>query len=363
MTTTRTTAAQTWAKRVEASKVELANALADHAVRATALSEAQGAVASQRQGWRAGDHSLTDDDAAQTLLVARTKVDVCTDRLQSADDRVRRARAGLLNDDVSLAAVLAAAIGELPAFAGFQIVTGTEAPAVPKSITRPRLHLIQTAATEHDAISGRSTGLVDAYLHRPTYARPLEADDLGEDLTRMEVYTDVASLGTRVVGDIHEDRARFGVRGVWPDVPIISTPNGVNIFGQTLAGRIAKHLSIGRPGPLRRAREGGLGSTTAHAAAVSGQGAALVKEVKEVGNERRTTVDVALTLHSTTVGTSLLASGVNDHLPTYNGNCEAGLGRVESVQVLPGHREAKSDNRNTQELRLDVRFIFHSRVP
>jgi hypothetical protein len=231
---------------------------------------------------------------------------------------------------------------------------------MPKTMTKPILHLVQTAAAEQDTISGRSSGLVEAYLHRPAWGVPLDLEDLPDLLAEAEVYADVQSLGTIGSTEDRQDRARLSVRGIWHGVPVIGDPNGAHIFGQTLAGRVATYLSRGRRGEVQMAREGGLGSTSALAAAVAGQGEARITSTTKTGDERRVTVDVVMAFRSTTVGTGLLADGVRDYLPTMTDNCEPGLGRVASVEMIP-HDDGT--NRHSDALKVSARFVFLSRLP
>ncbi|GAB2878533.1 hypothetical protein [Nocardioides pacificus] len=357
MTTTKKTSttppAPVRAERVKASKHELSEATAGLIAAQAALEAAEGAVATMRQGRQAGDQSVT----AEGLAIAHAEVVLSGDDLTFATDRLKRAERNVLNDDTSIVAAVASALADYSPLSGITIVPTTETPSIPATIERPTLYLVQTAAPKHDTVTGRSSGLVEAYLHRPTWGISLDVDDLPDYLARTQVYTDARSLGSAKRGEVMEDRASLSVRGIWQEVPVIDKPNRADIFGQTLAGRVAQHLSRGRRGNVAQPHEGGVGSTTALASAVMAQGEGRITGTTMSGGKRHTTVEVTMALRSSVVGRSMIAEESTAYLMDRVGTCESGLGRVASVEMMP--TDEKSSNPHSP-MRLGVRFVLVS---
>ena len=297
-------------------------------------------------------------------MAAQTEVTRATNLHAAAVADVRRATRDLVNDDVSVAEVVAKALRLIAPFNSFDVIATAEDPVMPETIGKPILYVVQTAASVPDTISGMSGASLDLYLHRPAYAVPLDVDDLGDDLARHAIYGDMQSLGRREAGEVREDRARLAIRGLWLHLPVIGRPNGENMFASTLAGRVAQDLSIGRRGEIASQRSGySTGSTTAHRAAVDGQGQATAVRVvstDEHTRERRLTVDMAMVLRSSTVGNGELARGAGAYLDTLVGGCEAGLGRVVTAELLPDRDASKNPS---APLRLAVRITFVSALP
>jgi hypothetical protein len=351
-TKTKTT---THAEKVAASKIELADARHGQAAATVNLENAREAVAEMRQGRRAGDRSATPED----LATAQARVTLAEDDLTYAENRLAKAGRALLNDDISIADLVASALPNVKGFDAFDIIPTAETPTAPSTIGKPVLYLRQTAAPKHDAISGRSSGTVEATLYRPAWGRSLDVEDAPEALAKAEVYADVNSLGSVTLGEVVEDRARFTVNAAWQPVPVISEPNGGHRFGSLLAGQVARHLSIGRRGQALTPRfDGGLGSTSALSAAVSGQGESKMTGSTVAKGIRSTTVEVTLALASQTMGTGQMAKEFAEYLPTMVGSCAEGLGRIIEASIVPTGGAERHDD----VLRMSVRATFTSRV-
>lgn len=315
-------------------------------------------MATLRQNRRAGDKSATASD----LATARAAVSFAEDDLAHAEGRLRTATRNLINDDTSLADAISPVLAALPTLACVEVVSVTETPDLPDTVSAPVLYLVQPAARKSDPISGRVSGEVEVIYARPAWGQPLpDADDLAAALNRAQVYSDGFGMGSSEVGGHWEDRARIGVRGAWPiGLPVISSPNGAHVFAQTLAGRIATHASRGRRGVPTQAREGGLGSTTALANAVAGQGAVLSETSTESKGTRTTAVVADLALRSGTVGNSTIAEDAREYLHALVGQCEAGLGRITSADLNPHPNDNGKDP--STPLRLAARVVFASQT-
>lgn len=322
-------------ERAEQTRQALAAAKRTEQIRKIDVAEAEGGVAQVEAGWAGGDDTATAAD----LMAAQAEVTRATRLHEAASAEVRRATAALVNDDTAVAEVIASGLTDLRLFDGYDIAATAEHPSMPTEIARPTLYAVQTAAPELDVVSGRVSCPVEIVLHRPWWGGRLDVDDLPDRLAERQVYIDTHGTGSHRVGDVSEDRARLTVRGVWQDVPAIRRLNGENMFGQTLAGRVAEHCSQGRRGEVASQRDGySTGSTTALRAAVQGQGQATparIVSTNEKTGQRRASVDVSITLASNTVGNGILGTETTAYLRSMVGGCESGLGRVSRWSSCP----------------------------
>lgn len=347
----------TLAERVAASRAELDAATLAVKEARRGLEVATISVDNLLLARRSGDIKVT----ALELATAQAEVTLIGEDILREEARLRAAERNLVNDDTSLADVISPVLAAMPTLVGVEVVSTTETPLTPGDISAPVLHLLQHKAAKPDPISGRVSGEVEIIYFRPTWGKPLpDADDITDALNRAQVYSDAFSAGTRKSGSHREDRARIGVRGAWPTgLPIISRPNGANMFAQTLAGRIATHTSQGRRGLPAQAREGGLGSTTALTQAVAGQGAVLSESSTEGNGKRTTTVTVDLAFRSGTVGNSTIASEAGDYLRSLAGRCEEGLGRITSADLTEHPTEDSRDD-PAKAVSMVARVVFAS---
>lgn len=346
----------TLAERVAASRAELdAATLAVQAAR-RGLEVATISVDNLLLARRSGDVKVT----ALDLATAQAEVTLINEDIAREEARLSKATRDLINDDTSLADAIAPVLAGLPSLAGVEVLSVTETPDLPDTIPAPVLYLVQQTAGKSDPISGRVSGEVEVIYARPAWGQSLpDADDLAEALSRAQVWSDGFGMGSREVGGHWEDRARIGVRGAWPTgLPVISSPNGASMFAQTLAGRIADHASRGRRGVPTQAREGGLGSTTALANAVAGQGDVLSQSSTDSKGTRTTTVVADLALRSDTVGNSTIANDGREYLHSLVGHCEAGLGRITSADLTTHPNDDGTDP--NKPLRLAARVVFAS---
>lgn len=312
-------------------------------------------MATLRQNRRAGDTNATANDLANL----RAAVSFAEDDLTHAETRLSQATRNLINDDTSLADVIAPVLAGLPSLAGVEVVSVTETPDLPDAVTAPVLYLVQRTAGKSDPISGRVFGEVEVIYARPAWGQQLpDSDDLADALNRAQVYSDGFGMGSREVGGHWEDRARIGVRGAWPSgLPVITRPNGAGWFAQGLAGHMADHASRGRRGMPMVASDGGLGSTTALTVAVTGQGAVLSESSTERDGKRTTTVVADLAFTSGTVGNAMIASDVRAFLPSIVGRCESGLGRIQSAELVSNPND---DANPDKPLRIAAHVVFAS---
>jgi hypothetical protein len=357
--TINTKTTTTLAERIAVSRAELDAATLAAREATEALEVATEAVATLRQNRRAGDKTATASD----LATARAAVSFAEDDLTHAEARLSKATRNLINDDTSLADVIAPVLASLPSLTGVEVLSVTETPDLPDTVSAPVLYLVQRTARKSDPISGRISGEVQVIYARPAWGQPLpDADDLADALNRAQVWSDGFGMGTRDVRGHWEDHARIGVRGAWPaGLPVISSPNGANVFAQTLAGRIADRASRGRRGlPMGARYDGGLGSTSALVNAVKGQGAVLSESSTESNSKRTTTVVADLALWSPSVGNSTIASEGAAFLQDLVGGCEAGLGRVETAELVANPNDNGDPNKT---LRLAARVVFTSALP
>jgi hypothetical protein len=245
-TSNKTTAVADFEASAAASRLAFEAASALRSQRADELAGAREALADVHAAWDTGDDTLSPDAEVQ----AQASISRATRLLAAAEVAERKAKAALLNTDVSLADALAPLIGDVLRIApSVQAYRPTEtASELPSAVA------VQTAPTKVDPRSGALSGTVEVIftrneLHREADAAAFEDAAADHDVKLM------ADAHTVQAGDIFTDVVRLRVTSLFPEVPaIIATADPITAatkLGNAVANLAAQQCKYKISGPLR----------------------------------------------------------------------------------------------------------------
>jgi hypothetical protein len=211
-TSNKTTAVADFEASAAASRLAFEAASALRNQRAGELAGARQALDDVHAAWDKGDDTLPPDVEVQ----AQASISRATRLLAAAEVAERKAKAALLNTDVSLAEALAPLIGHVLRIApSVQAYRPTEAASeLPSAVA------VQTAPTKVDPRSGALSGTVEVIftrneLHRGADAAAFEDAAADHDVKLM------ADAHTVQAGDTFTDVVRLRVTSLFPEVPAI----------------------------------------------------------------------------------------------------------------------------------------------
>lgn len=315
----------------ELSQQVLADAQAMHASLLAQLEHAEEAQEELRsQVRRHGDTTVTGDQ----LTAAAGNLELAELLVQYSTEQVRRATAGLINTDLSVAEVIANVIAESRDKLGAPLtpeVVALRSDVLPAPDGTARLFVVQERAGLNDG--GLVSGEVDVHFLRPAAFASLDAESI-EDVCRSRGYiVEMTPRGSHRRDGIHGDELFIRVRSAYPAVPVLlSAPSQerLDFFGAGVTARVTS--------AVRSPNE----SVTSYRYAGAGPTRASGKHVKAEQVGKTTTRDgvsrmtVQVTLHATEShnysanAQPSIAQALADHV----GLAEPGTGRVESVDVV-----------------------------
>lgn len=270
--------------------------------------------------WKSGN----DETQGIELLTARAEIEKASALVQFAERIIATAESAIVNDDQTLADLIAPAINDaykVPL--AITTMDPTNAPA-----KRPALVLIQKNGSRFHPTAGSLSGKLELRYYRDELASPLDPERLRQALTkfsaRAEVGGEYGRIATRSHGDGFVDSVRIVVQAAYPELPEIVSPGGkdsANGFARRVASELEDRFS--------RANHNGV---RLYPVPVTPSGT--VENVVTRANETRVTVQVVLTAKIN----AQAAKDVDTELVSISrdliGTAYAGLGRVEKAGAI-----------------------------
>lgn len=210
----------------ELSRLALAEAKDTHAGTLTEQGQRQTAAEELRAHLLSGKASLSDlDTYAEQFARTLAAEQVAALLVEGCEANVKRATAGLINDDTTAADLFAAVLSE-DIFRGHLPIKVVTVPTdvKPNEEGAPVLYVVQPKAAKNQA--GILSTNLEVTFYRPPLFAPLDADAIQEACRERGYSVEVGLWSSINRGGFYEDPARVKVSRIFPTVPVLSHEAG-----------------------------------------------------------------------------------------------------------------------------------------